>query len=146
MAERLDPMVAIAPGLTVVEASAGTGKTHAISSLAVRALAEGAITTAGLGVVTFTEAATAELKGRLRQRIQSTEAALRRGAEDASDEVVLALATGTRAEVEARIRRLGQALTDVDSMTVSTIHGFCQRILSASGALATTVDGAAIDI
>ncbi len=31
MAERLDPIVAIAPGLTVVEASAGTGKTHAIS-------------------------------------------------------------------------------------------------------------------
>ena len=69
MAEPLDPMERIGPGLTVVEASAGTGKTYAISSIAVRALAEGDVTTAGLGVVTFTEAATAELKSRLRQRI-----------------------------------------------------------------------------
>ena len=146
MAEPLDPMMALAPGLTVVEASAGTGKTHAISSLAVRALAEGAITTAGLGVVTFTEAATAELKGRLRQRIQSAESALRRGATDTSDELVTALAVGTPTQVDARVRRLAQALTDVDSMTVSTIHGFCQRILSASGALAATVDDSVTDI
>ncbi len=146
MSEPLDPMVALAPGLTVVEASAGTGKTHAISSLAVRALAEGDVTTAGLGVVTFTEAATAELKGRLRQRIQSAESALRRGSGDATDELVTALSVGTRAQVDARTRRLGQALTDFDSMTVSTIHGFCQRILTASGALATTVNDSLTDI
>ncbi len=146
MAEPLNPMERIGPGLTVVEASAGTGKTYAISSIAVRALAEGDVTTAGLGVVTFTEAATAELKSRLRQRIQTAEAALRRGDSESSDEVVTALASGTSAQVEARARRLGQALTDVDSMTVSTIHGFCQRILSASGALASAVDDSKTDI
>ena len=58
-----------APGLTVIEASAGTGKTFSLAALTVSAIADGRITARELCTVTFTEAATAELRSRLRRRI-----------------------------------------------------------------------------
>ena len=56
-------------GVHLVEASAGTGKTFAISTLVVRLLIETELTIEDVLVVTFTDAATAELKGRIRQRL-----------------------------------------------------------------------------
>ena len=54
--------------VTMLEASAGTGKTYALAGLALRYIAEGHVLVSQLCVVTFTEATTAELRGRLRLR------------------------------------------------------------------------------
>ena len=64
-------------GLTLLEASAGTGKTFTIAALVVRYVAEG-VPIDELLVVTFTRAATSELRERVRQRLVDTEAGLLR--------------------------------------------------------------------
>ena len=58
------------PGLRLLEASAGTGKTFALAHLALRLISEGAIPLSSLLVVTFTDAAAAELRSRIGQRLQ----------------------------------------------------------------------------
>ena len=67
-------------GTTVLEASAGTGKTFAIAALAARYLAEGAAEVDDLLLITFSRAATAELRSRVRERIRDTAEALRAAA------------------------------------------------------------------
>ena len=56
-------------GINLVEASAGTGKTYAIAMLALRAVAELGIGVDELLIVTFTKAATEELRARIRARL-----------------------------------------------------------------------------
>ncbi|HEY5516448.1 MAG TPA: UvrD-helicase domain-containing protein, partial [Pengzhenrongella sp.] len=57
-------------GRTVVlQASAGTGKTYAVATLAARALAEGVVTLDELMVITFSSASTRELRSRVRTRV-----------------------------------------------------------------------------
>jgi exodeoxyribonuclease V beta subunit len=63
-------------GTTVLEASAGTGKTHTIAGLACRYLAEGLALIDELMLVTFGRAATAELRERVRERLTEVTAAL----------------------------------------------------------------------
>ena len=58
------------PGLRLLEASAGTGKTFALAHLALRLISEGSIPLSSLLVVTFTDAAAAELRSRIGQRLQ----------------------------------------------------------------------------
>jgi exodeoxyribonuclease V beta subunit len=139
-----------APGLTVLEASAGTGKTFSLAGLTVLGLARGDITTRQVCVVTFTEAATAELTGRLRSRLAQAADLLERwkpGDPLPGDPVDRALldvgdpvdAADVDAERAARADRLAAALADFDAATISTIHGFCQRLLSAAGADAVEV-------
>ncbi|HQP38695.1 MAG TPA: UvrD-helicase domain-containing protein, partial [Polyangiaceae bacterium] len=53
----------------LVEASAGTGKTYGITNLVLRLVAEKAITVDRILVVTFTDAATSELRDRVRKRL-----------------------------------------------------------------------------
>ena len=54
------------PGRTVLEASAGTGKTYSLAGLVLRAIALDGIALSDILVVTFTRAATAELRERIR--------------------------------------------------------------------------------
>ena len=61
-------------GLTLLEASAGTGKTYAIASLYVRFVLELGRLPEQILVTTYTEAATAELKGRIRERLAAAAA------------------------------------------------------------------------
>ncbi len=56
-------------GISLVEASAGTGKTYAISMLVLRLIAEKNIAIDQILIVTFTKAATEELRGRIRTRL-----------------------------------------------------------------------------
>jgi exodeoxyribonuclease V beta subunit len=58
-------------GTTVLEASAGTGKTYAIVGLAARYIAEGLAEISDLLLVTFSRAATQELRDRTRSRFAS---------------------------------------------------------------------------
>jgi len=65
----LDPLTIPLKGLNLIEASAGTGKTYAISNIYLQLLVEGHLSAEEILVVTFTKAATEELKGRVRGRI-----------------------------------------------------------------------------
>ena len=135
-------------GLTVLEASAGTGKTYSLAGLTVLGLAMGRVTTREVLVVTFTEAATAELSGRLRSRLAKAVTMLERplGAERPTDDVDALLVEGNDDDRAARAARLRVALAEFDAMTISTIHGFCQRLLSAAGATAVAVSADDSDI
>src|SRR5215216_2208312 len=123
-------------GVTLLEASAGTGKTFAIAALVARHVAEG-VPLAQLLVVTFTRMATGELRERVRDRLVSAELGLARalaGVPPPEDDRVLALlADGPDAEVAARRRRLADAVSDFDSATIATTHGFCQHVLAGLG-------------
>ncbi|MCP5151620.1 MAG: exodeoxyribonuclease V subunit beta [Ectothiorhodospiraceae bacterium] len=129
-ARPLDPATVPLDGITLIEASAGTGKTHAIGSLYLRLIAERGLPVDAILVLTFTNAATAELRARLRTRLVAARAALRTADGSEADEPVLVAAlarVGERATVEAR---LGRAIAELDLAAVHTIHGFCQRVLS----------------
>lgn len=121
-------------GTVVLEASAGTGKTYAIVSLAVRFLAEGTPVDRLL-MATFSNAASDELRDRTRSRIVECLAALRNPDQPSDDEVVQCLREGPSGDVEQRRRRLTEALTDFDAATVATTHTFCNRMLGALGFL-----------
>ena len=115
----------------LIEASAGTGKTYALTTLAARLLVEERVEVGKLLVVTFTIAATGELRDRIRATLR---AALRRarGEEADSDPQSVDLHKRwkglgiDRADVA---RLLDLALLDLDRANVMTIHGFCQRVL-----------------
>jgi exodeoxyribonuclease V beta subunit len=115
------------PGITILAASAGTGKTSTIAGLAARYVAEG-IPLDRLLLVTFTILATSELRERVRERLVAVERALR---EDPSrDEVAQVLSVG---DVGLHLRRLQAALADFDAATIATTHGFCLEMLSGLG-------------
>jgi exodeoxyribonuclease V beta subunit len=118
----LEPMKLPLRGLHLIEASAGTGKTYTITTLFVRLLVEAALPVDRVLVVTFTEAATAELQGRVRDRIAAT---LRL---DDEDELTHELVRRFGEDVVRA--RLSQALHDFDECAISTIHGFCSRMLA----------------
>ena len=123
-------------GVTLLEASAGTGKTYAIAALVARLVAEGAAP-AELLVVTFTRMATGELRERVRDRLVTAELGLERAlagvAPPAGDPVLGLLADGSEAEVAVRRRRLADAVSGFDAATIATTHGFCQNALAGLG-------------
>ncbi len=133
MTDAFDVCGPLPTGVTVLEASAGTGKTFTIAALAARYVAEG-IPLEQLLMVTFTRMATGELRERVRERLVSAEAGLE-GTPPEDDEVVQLLATGTPDEVRLRRERLAAALADFDSATIATTHGFCQEVLGGLGVL-----------
>ena len=103
----------------VVEASAGTGKTYTISTLVGRLVAEEGLPIRQMLVTTFTEAAASELRHRIRSRL------LEMAREDG--EYLRSVEGAQRAE---RMERLLRAAHDLDQATISTIHGFCRRVLA----------------
>ncbi|UFU07033.1 UvrD-helicase domain-containing protein [Ruania halotolerans] len=130
-------------GTTVLEASAGTGKTFTIAALTARYVAEGVAELRDLMLVTFGRAATSELRDRVRERLVSTERALRSADPAASDDPLVALlADVDAAELDRRRARLARALSQLDAATITTTHGFCQQMLTALG-IAADVDPAA---
>jgi exodeoxyribonuclease V beta subunit len=115
-------------GVNLIEASAGTGKTYAIAMLALRFVVEQNIGIAGILVVTFTKAATEELKDRIRVRLAEAKRAAAGNIDDVDTKVVSWLENLTVAP-EQIIQRLDRALLDIDQASIFTIHGFCQRVL-----------------
>ncbi|PFX04834.1 RecBCD enzyme subunit RecB [Nocardia farcinica] len=133
--ETFDPCGPLPRGTTVLEASAGTGKTHAIVGLAVRYVAEAGVRIAELLLVTFSRAATQELRERARDRFVAVAAALADpgSARAAGDELIAHLAAADDTEVALRRARLLTALSDFDAGTIATTHSFCQRMLDELG-------------
>jgi exodeoxyribonuclease V beta subunit len=115
-------------GVQLIEASAGTGKTFTITTLYLRLLLERELAVPQILVVTFTRAATAELKDRVRGRISLALAAL--NGTPPKDDATLSAYLESRAAHRARDRHLlALALSEFDRAAISTIHGFCSRIL-----------------
>jgi exodeoxyribonuclease V beta subunit len=123
-------------GVTVLEASAGTGKTFTIAALATRYVADG-LPLEHLLIVTFTRMATSELRDRVRERMVSAEQGLSRvllGVDpDPADDILRLLACGPEDDVRRRRDRLTRALSDFDVATIATTHGFCQHVLGGLG-------------
>ncbi|MGD0392446.1 MAG: UvrD-helicase domain-containing protein, partial [Acidimicrobiales bacterium] len=114
-----------------IEASAGTGKTYALADLATRFLAESDISASELLIVTFTRAATNELRARVRERLIEVADRLEpQHPEAGDDKVVRHLASGDVARHRARLR---MAIADFDAATITTIHGFAAQVRNALG-------------
>ena len=129
-------------GSNLIEASAGTGKTHNIVGLFVRLIVEKQLAPRNILVVTYTIAATEELRGRIRRRLVETEGALLTG--ETQDPFIAGLTRkiqlSGRTEVARRLLRA--AIRDFDEAAIYTIHSFCYRMLQEhafeSGALFET--------
>ncbi len=128
---RFDLYGQLPTGTTVLEASAGTGKTWTIAALATRYVAEGHAQLSELMLATFSRAATQELRERVRERFTSTARGLATG--DRSDPLVTHLLDCSAEELALRRHRLAHALSEFDAATIATTHSFCQQVLDGLG-------------
>ncbi len=117
-------------GIHLVEANAGTGKTYTISSLFVRLIAETDYEVHKLLVLTFTEAATVELRERIQSRCREVLERLEQPQKSATDgDEFLEYCAKKYAADDKVVYRLQQAIVAFDESQISTIHGFCQKLL-----------------
>jgi exodeoxyribonuclease V beta subunit len=134
----LDPLAMPLTGLQVIEASAGTGKTWTLAALYVRLVLGHGDNTAlyppQILVMTFTDAATAELRGRVRERLAQA-ALFFKGQEDPQDPAdgFLQDLRGAYAASDwpACAQRLDMAAQWMDDAAIFTIHGWSSRMLKS---------------
>ena len=132
-------------GVQLIEASAGTGKTFTMATLYARLVIETGLPVSAILAVTFTEAATKELRGRLRARLVLAQRLLTAALADmpfdlgqdkpTQDEEtrltrILLRAAVAREGAGALCRRLRLACEQMDLAPIHTIHGFCRRALA----------------
>lgn len=140
MPTNLDITATLPRSLTVLEASAGTGKTWAIAALATRLIAEGHATVDQLLIITFTRAAAAELRSRIRSRFTQVAHDLTNSLEGSQggahgDGVTSFYLNHPPKQKDVMISRLRRASQNIDSATITTIHGFCFQALTELGVL-----------
>lgn len=148
-----DPTEALPGGLRALEASAGTGKTFAVTSTVLRLVVERGVRMDRVLLVTFTRAATAELAERVRDRLAAGATALAAVADgswdaDDHDATLVAVVDGVRddaAALAAATARVEQALQTVDEATITTIHSFCHQVLSQAAVPAGSDPGVELD-
>ncbi len=114
-------------GVSLIEAAAGTGKTYTIEGLYIRLVLEKQLPVEQILVVTFTRAATAELRDRIYRRLAKARDAFA-GVPVEDDDLLRHAAARHPNPIQAG-RLLRQALMDFDRAAIFTIHGFCQRVL-----------------
>jgi len=133
--QTLDPHALPLQGVRLIEASAGTGKTYTIANLYLRILLghgsdqtrhEAPLTVDQILVVTFTDAATGELRDRIRKRIHETRSAFNAGQSD--DPFIQQLIDDMDQPQQCQALLLA-AEQQMDEAAIFTIHGFCQRML-----------------
>ncbi|MGZ4455331.1 MAG: UvrD-helicase domain-containing protein [Nocardioides sp.] len=136
-----DIRAALPTGTTLLEASAGTGKTWTIGALVTRYVAEQGVPLEQMLVVTFGRAASQELRDRVRAQLVEAERAL---ADDpslppvASSDLIDLLLDCPPAERELRHRRVTEALAGFDGATIATTHQFCSMVLGSLGVAGDT--------
>ena len=113
-------------GINLIEASAGTGKTYNIEGLFIRLVLEKQLPVDQILVLTFTNAATEELKDRIRKKLVQAKNACAAGGSDNPfiDDLVKKIPDPRSAGL-----LLHESLVDFDKASIFTIHGFCQRLL-----------------
>ena len=113
-------------GINLIEASAGTGKTYAIEGLFLRLILEKQLRVDQILVVTFTKAATEELRDRIRGKLLQAEKAFTAGK---SEDHLLVDLLQRQKDHTAAVDLIHDALVEFDKAPIFTIHGFCARIL-----------------
>lgn len=103
----------------LLEAGAGAGKTTRLVSMIIKNIEKGQATLSEIVAITFTEAATTELKERFQKKLLERADELKR-TQNPSDE-----------EKEA-LKNIERAVGAIDTIAISTIHGFCNKLLSES--------------
>ena len=130
------------PTTTVLEASAGTGKTYALAALVTRYLAEGRAVLDDMLLITFSRAASQELRERVRDQLVAAAEALDDPSSVAPDDTLLRhLVDGTDEQRNERRLRLRDALAGFDAATIATTHQFCQLVLRSLGVAGDTDAG-----
>ncbi|MFN8032616.1 MAG: exodeoxyribonuclease V subunit beta [Mycobacterium sp.] len=118
---------------TVLEASAGTGKTFALAGLVTRYLAEGEATLDQMLLITFSRSATQELRERVRDQIVHAVRAFDDPSLAGENQVVRHLLDGTPEQRADRRTKLRDALAGFDAATIATTHQFCHLVLKSLG-------------
>ena len=126
---------------TVLEASAGTGKTFTLAGLVTRYVAEGVATLDEMLLITFGRAASQELRERVRAQLVDAARALDDPSTVGDNELLAQLVTGTAEELAERRHHLRDALAGFDAATIATTHQFCQLVLKSLGVAGDTDAG-----
>ena len=121
----------------LIEASAGTGKTYTIVGLFVRLLAEKNLSIDQILVMTFTKKATAELRDRIFARLQDCLSILEGRYQKNPDSFLQKFAENFSGNPEVT-NTIRESIRNFDENQVTTIHGFCQRVLSEEALSAGT--------
>ena len=129
--ESFDVLGPLPRGRVAIEASAGTGKTYTLAALATRYLTEAGVAPSELLIVTFTRAATAELRSRIREQMVLSASVLR--SEVAPEDIDRLSAHLAASDVPARLASLEQAVSDFDAAAISTMHSFAAQLRSTLG-------------
>ncbi|MGV6989739.1 exodeoxyribonuclease V subunit beta [Testudinibacter sp. P80/BLE/0925] len=140
--QKLNPITHPLNSVSLIEASAGTGKTYTMVALYLRLLLNAgenglsrALTVEQILVMTFTEAATQELKDRIRTRIVEVKGLFNQVLQQqlaeppSQDPFILDLFHAVKADLPSAVLRLELAQQDMDTAAIFTIHGFCYRML-----------------
>ena len=117
----------------LLEASAGTGKTYSLTALVARYVAEEGLRADELLMVTFTRAAAAEMKQEVREQLLRALNAVNASDSEKLDPWLANLRDCSVDEQSLRRERLETAISNIDSATISTIHGFFQQALGDLG-------------
>jgi exodeoxyribonuclease V beta subunit len=123
---------------TVLEASAGTGKTFTLAGLVTRYIADGRASLDQMLLITFSRAATQELRERVRHALQDALRAFDDPSLAQRDDLLATLTTGDSDELDERRRRLRDALAGFDAATIATTHQFCHLVLKSLGVAGDT--------
>ena len=133
-AQLLDVVAMPLKGRHLIEASAGTGKTFNITRLYLRLLLEKKLTVKEILVMTFTKAATEEIKGRIAKTLREAFLIWQQAKENDNqidsncDPVYQHLFT--RCNTDESLALLKAAQLELDEASVFTIHGFCQHVIT----------------
>jgi len=125
--KNLDPSNIPLSGRHLIEASAGTGKTYNITRLYLRLLLEKDLNVQQILVMTFTKAATEELRGRIDKELRN--ALTHWGSLGESDPFFAVMEE--KFNKQQAEQRLKPALLELDEAAIYTIHGFCSRALTS---------------
>jgi exodeoxyribonuclease V beta subunit len=142
-------------GSAIIEASAGTGKTFNISHIFLRLIIEKGLPIEKILVVTFTIAATEELKERVRRLLRECEDILLSGQPESSASgraIDIIIQNNLKSKGRLELLRLIQtALRNFDEASILTIHGFCKKMLGemafeTGGNLRPEIDAEAVNV
>lgn len=117
-------------GQTLIEASAGTGKTYSLEHIVLRLVVERGIAIGRVLVVTFTKAATAELKSRIRGKLIAVRKLVTGGVAPTDKNLLEQFERWSELDPDLVCERLERAVREFDDAVILTIHSFCQKTLS----------------
>jgi exodeoxyribonuclease V beta subunit len=128
--EDFDALIVELSGTNLIEASAGTGKTYSLAILALRMIAEKSIPLPKILMVTFTNAATAELEVRIRLFVRKAFQYSHQNLCDDNKIMEVVNNANLIIGVNAVRENLQAAVNNLDETSVMTIHSFCQNLLN----------------